>query len=78
VNLRRPQIANTSEESCAQLQIGRPRREEGRRPSTAKTVRLPNSLWKQITAKAKREKKTLNAGVREALQLWVRPSSDTK
>jgi hypothetical protein len=52
-------------------QVGRPRREEGKRPSATRTVRLPIALWKQLKREARHEKMALNAAMHEAAKMWL-------
>jgi uncharacterized protein len=62
-----PKVAGTES-----IPVGRPTREEGRRPSASKSVRLPVALWSAIETKARSEKTTINAAMREAAHLWLR------
>ena len=52
------------------IQPGRPRRGEAPRPSRAKSVRLSNRLWEALYERAKRDRTTVNAQIRRAVEAW--------
>ena len=47
-------------------------RAAGDRSSKVRSLRLPSKLWKQLEAKARRERTSVNAAMREAAQMWLR------
>lgn len=48
----------------------RPRRGEAPRPSRAKSVRLPDRAWEALYERARRDRTTVNAQIRQAVDAW--------
>ena len=61
-----PQLAN----NAVLLRRGRPGQGR-RRTSTARSVRLPDALWKQIERKARAKRLNLHQAMRAALLGWI-------
>lgn len=51
---------------------GRPRQDEGARPTEVKSVRLPRSVWQQLGARAGREGMSRHAALQRAILSWLR------
>jgi len=54
------------------IQPGRPRRGEAPRPSRAKSVRLSDRAWEDLYERARRDRTTVNAQIRRAVEAWQR------
>jgi hypothetical protein len=52
------------------IQTGRPRRGEAPRPSRSKSVRLSDRAWEALYESARRERTTVNAQIRRAVEAW--------
>jgi len=53
------------------LRRGRPRK-GGRRPTTVRSVRLPEALWARMDAQARAKGMNLHQAMRAALLGWIR------
>jgi hypothetical protein len=69
--VRRRAFAGAGEPGGPSLRRGRPARGE-RRPSSVRSVRLPEALWKDVERAARAKRLNVQQALRAALLGWIR------
>ncbi len=51
--------------------VGRPKKDEARSPTVAKTVKQTDAFWRALEKKAKKRGMTVHEAMREAIAQWL-------